>query len=139
MTASVVIEDLYAQVLNAAGVTSAELQCRLAYTPGVDPYAVSIVFNLRSSEPTTWVVSRDLLLLGVSAEAGDRAAGDVVVRPRGMAYELEFRTGAGALVQLPYEDVSRFLFRVFALVPPGTESDHVDLDAELALFQSELG
>jgi Streptomyces sporulation and cell division protein, SsgA len=99
-----------------------------------DPYAVTMVLT-GPTGPVVWVFGRDLLLDGLGEPTGD---GDVHVSPSLDAYgravilvELSAPSGA-ALVQLRSGDLARFVDLTVSLVAPGSESDHLDVDAGIA-------
>lgn len=109
------------------------LDAELAYDPTC-PYAVTVTFAGETSA-VTWTFGRDLLLHGIYEPAGD---GDVRVRPALDAFgqsvlliELHSPTGQ-AHVQAPAREVHRFVEAMAEVVPPGTESQHLDLDATIA-------
>ena len=131
---------------------SSELQLRLV-VPGaaslpvradlnydvLDPYAVQVAFHTgsgSSGDVVQWTFARQLLSDGVSAPAGE---GDVQVWPStssGSAVVcLSLSSPSGrALFEVPLGDLVEFLGRTYQAVPSGGESDHVDVDAELALL-----
>jgi hypothetical protein len=130
---------------------SSELQLRLV-VPGAaslpvradlnydvtDPYAVQVAFHTGSAggEVVQWTFARQLLSDGVSAPAGE---GDVQVWPstsNGLSVVcLSLSSPSGrALFEVPLADLVDFLGRTYQSVPSGAESDHVDVDAELALL-----
>jgi hypothetical protein len=95
-----------------------------------DPYAVMLTFHSATGD-VEWIVARTLLLQGLAAPAGE---GDVKVFPsidddaRAVAV-LDFCSPDGRLVtQVSTYELQTFLARTFAVVPVGTESDHLDLD-----------
>jgi hypothetical protein len=99
-----------------------------------DPYAVTLVFHSGGGD-VEWIVSRTLVLQGLAAPAGD---GDVKVYPsvsedaRAVAI-LDFSSPDGRLIaQADSLQVQSFLARTFAIVPVGTESNHLDMDGLLA-------
>ena len=99
-----------------------------------DPYAVALVFHTSDGD-ITWMVARELLVLGASSPAGD---GDVMVWPA-LTPELEdavvirLQAPGGRLVlRLGRLELDDFLRRTLALVPAGSESDNLDLDALVA-------
>ncbi|MEO6205824.1 MAG: SsgA family sporulation/cell division regulator [Mycobacteriales bacterium] len=106
-----------------------------------DPYAVTVAFNTSDSrsddtEVVEWTFARALLADGVSASAGQ---GDVRAWPAVASGEavvcLSLSSPSGtALFELPTRALVEFLTRTFVSVPTGAESDHLDLDAELALL-----
>lgn len=100
-----------------------------------DPYAVTVEFHT-GEEPVVWTFARQLLTDGVASSVG---AGDVRVWPsreggeRLVCISLSSPSGQ-ALFEAPLGDVMSFLTRTYELVPTGTEADHLDLEAELALL-----
>lgn len=95
-----------------------------------DPYAVDAVFQTGEPRGVRWVFARDLLSAGLAGPTGD---GDVRVWPRvdadGAAVLIELRSPDGrALLEAPAERLAAFLQSTYAIVPPGTESSHVDVD-----------
>ena len=130
----------------------AELQLRLVVAGSVplpvradirydvlDPYAVQVAFHTSSAEDSDvveWTFARSLLSDGVAAPTGD---GDVQVWPSHSAglpvVCLSLSSPSGkALFEVPLPELAEFLGQTYAAVPTGTESDHVDVDAELALL-----
>jgi hypothetical protein len=104
----------------------------LRYDP-VDPYAVAVVF-LRDGAEVAWVFGRDLLMRGLYEPAGD---GDVAVFPsldvdgRAMVV-MELVSPAGhAVVEAQARDLLFFLARTTRAVWPGTEGEHLGLDAAI--------
>lgn len=113
----------------------------LRYDP-TDPYAVHVGFHTGPSpdspddEVVEWTFARQLLTDGVSRDVGD---GDVQVWPSQTAGRpvvcLALSSPSGrALFEVPLGALVEFLTRTYAAVPTGAESDHIDLDAELALL-----
>jgi len=131
---------------------STELQLRLV-VPGAaslpvraglrydmtDPYAVQVAFHTGSgseSEIVEWTFARQLLTDGVTAPVGE---GDVQVWPSssaGLAVVcLSLSSPSGkALFEVPLPELVDFLSQTYAAVPTGSESLHVDVEAELALL-----
>ncbi|KUN03602.1 sporulation and cell division protein SsgA [Streptomyces yokosukanensis] len=105
------------------------LPAELRYT-AADPYAVCLSLGAHSAVPVDWVFARSLLADGVRRPTG---SGDVVVIPGPRCHPdtvrvlLRTRNGA-AVLDVATRDVSAFLHRADALVPPGTEQRHIDLD-----------
>lgn len=103
----------------------------------LDPYAVQVSFHTGSAdEAVEWTFARSLLSEGVSAPSGD---GDVQVWPSTSAGSpvvcLSLSSPSGkALFEVPRPELVQFLARTCAAVPTGSESDHVDVEAELALL-----
>lgn len=130
---------------------STELQLRLV-VPGAaslpvraglrydvtDPYAVQVAFHTGSNdgEVVEWTFARQLLTDGVTAPVGE---GDVQVWPSASAglpvVCLSLSSPSGkALFEVPLPELVDFLGQTYAAVPTGAESQHVDVDAELALL-----
>ncbi|WP_372349489.1 SsgA family sporulation/cell division regulator [Streptomyces sp. KL116D] len=98
-----------------------------------DPYAVRISLGPTDGPRVPWVFARDLLVEGLHRPTG---AGDVLVLPahghHPDALRVVLKNGAGtALVELAVAEVAEFLRRTYALVPAGTESDHLNLDSAI--------
>lgn len=128
---------------------TAELELRLVVPGGAplpvvadlryearDPYAVHVAFHTGDDEVVDWVFARQLLTDGVTHPVGD---GDVKVWPSHSAGRpvvcLSLSSPSGrALFEIPLESLVELLTRTYAAVPTGSESDFVDVDAELALL-----
>jgi hypothetical protein len=99
-----------------------------------DPYAVTAVF-LTGSNPVRWTFGRDLLLEGLHEPTGD---GDVHVWPcmdadGAPVVLIELCSPDGeALVQARTGELAGFLQRITSLVPVGSESQLIDVDAAVA-------
>lgn len=96
-----------------------------------DPYAVTATFLLGDGLEVGWVLARDLLARGLHQQTGD---GDVVLRPStgAAATEVELMLSVPdrhVRLALPADTLSAFLGASHHVVPPGTESDYMDLDA----------
>ena len=106
----------------------------LSYDPA-DPYAVTLELSTGTDRGmVAWVFARQLLLDGVTKATGE---GDVHVWPvftgRIPVTFLSLSSPSGsALFEVDMPGLVDFLTRTVALVPAGCESDHVNLDAELA-------
>jgi hypothetical protein len=106
-----------------------------------DPLAVEALFDDGSPELVHWVFARDLLAAGLDRRTGD---GDVVVWPTQdtqarPAVHLRLRSPSGdALLEAPADSVAEFLTETARLVPPGTEYQHVDIDAALESLLGEF-
>ncbi|CAG6394758.1 SsgA family sporulation/cell division regulator [Streptomyces cocklensis] len=112
---------------------SAPLPAELHYDMA-DPYAVRLSLGAPAARPVDWVFARSLLAEGLHRPAG---TGDVLVIPqrhcRPASVCIVLRSAAGAaLVDIPASTVAAFLRRTDELVPPGTESPHIDMDRALA-------
>jgi hypothetical protein len=105
-----------------------------------DPLTVEALFHDGSPDPVRWVFARDLLAAGLDRRTGD---GDVVVWPTQdvqarPAVHLRLRSPNGdALLEAPADSVAEFLAATARLVPPGTEYQHVDIDAALESLLGE--
>jgi hypothetical protein len=111
-------------------------QARLTYTQA-DPYAVRLHCQTGPTTTVTWVLSRDTLRRGLHRPSG---LGDVHVRPapgpgpHGLGSAL-ITLGAGseaALLRGDTAELQRFLDLSAAVVPPGQEHRHLDVDALIA-------
>ncbi len=136
--------------MNTSSSVSAELGLRLVvpqqtivplvaslYYSSEDPYAIRIAFHVGLDDPVEWIFARDLLAAGVQAREG---LGDVTVWPSddtgggapGQVLNIELSSPFGrAHFEAPHGEVADFPERTFAVVPAGTETSHVDVDAEL--------
>ncbi|MDT7544459.1 MAG: hypothetical protein QOE99_569 [Actinomycetota bacterium] len=120
------------------GAASLPVRAGLRYDV-VDPYAVQVSFhtgNGSEGEIVEWTFARQLLTDGVSAPVGE---GDVQVWPSASAglpvVCLSLSSPSGkALFEVPLPELVDFLGQTYAAVPTGAESQHVDVDAELALL-----
>ena len=127
-----VSQSVALELIDAAG-ASTPIQAELHYD-AADPYAVTTVFLTPHSE-VRWTFGRDLLAEGLYEPAGD---GDVHVWPcldaDGRAVVIiELCSPDGeALVQAKTGDLSQFVDRMKTIVPVGSESEHVDVDATIA-------
>jgi hypothetical protein len=132
ITAQAITEQMRLEFVDTEGL-STPLDAEFEYNPA-DPFAVSVLF---SDEPTPvrWTFARDLLIEGYYEPAGD---GDVHVwpclSPEGAAVViLELSSPSGeVLVQVHSRTLCTFIDQMVTMVPRGSESDFVDLDAEVA-------
>ena len=101
-----------------------------------DPYAIKIAFHTGGTDIVEWTFARSLLTDGVTHPVGE---GDVQVWPSHssgrpvVCISLSSPSGQ-AMFEAPLTQVVEFLTRSYAVVPTGSESDHVDVEAELALL-----
>jgi hypothetical protein len=101
-----------------------------------DPYAVRVAFHTGASDTVEWTFARSLLTDGVTHPVGE---GDVQVWPSHsggrpvVCISLSSPSGR-ALFEAPLSELVEFLTKSYAVVPTGSESDHVDVEAELALL-----
>ena len=117
------------------GANPMPVRARLRYDID-DPYAVQVRFHTHSSEhadSVEWTFARQLLTDGVAGPAGE---GDVRVWPSaGLGVSLSLSSPSGrALFQVPLRELVDFLTMSYEVVPTGAESDHIDVDDELALL-----
>ncbi|OYP13386.1 sporulation and cell division protein SsgA [Streptomyces sp. FBKL.4005] len=115
--------------VSVSGELPVPLPAELRYS-AADPYAVRLSLGAPAAPPVDWVFARSLLAQGLSRPTG---SGDVVVFPerryRPDAIRILLRTRAGAaLLEVSGTVVTAFLQRAHAVVPPGTEHRHIDLD-----------
>jgi hypothetical protein len=106
-----------------------------------DPYAVHVAFRTggeeRPGDTVEWTFARQLLTDGVTRPVGE---GDVQVWPSHSddnlpVVRLALSSPSGrALFEVPLGELVEFLSATYTAVPTGSESDFVDLDAELALL-----
>lgn len=102
-----------------------------------DPYAVRLVVN-DPRGPVQWNFGRALLAAGLTGTAGD---GDVRIWPSEdetdvLCILLSSPSGS-AVLRLPVPPVRRFLEASFDIVPTGSETSHIDFDAELDALLNE--
>ncbi|MFL9657392.1 SsgA family sporulation/cell division regulator [Streptomyces sp. PB17] len=129
------------QVTVAVGLPGdpAVLLCaRLVYDV-TDPYAVRLSLGApEAPEPVDWFFARSLLEEGLCRPAG---LGNVLVIPPhrchrdSVAIVVRSATGS-ARIEVPAPATAEFLRRSHALVPPGEESAHVDIDRGLAALMN---
>ncbi|WP_063774064.1 SsgA family sporulation/cell division regulator [Streptacidiphilus rugosus] len=104
-----------------------------------DPYAVSLAFEDWDGQEIVWVISRELLSEGVLVASG---IGDVRIWPakRGRVTKLCLSLKspeADVVLATSRTKVLNWLRETEKLVPTGTESEHLDLDAGLMALMSE--
>ena len=128
---------VHGQLLALGAVRSAQAHLEYSQT---DPWAVWARFRAGApGDPAAvdfeWAFARDLLSAGLHVESGQ---GAVRVHPhvlprRRRVVKIEMLTTAGIVgFTTPAAGVKRFLKAARALVPPGTETRHLDLDAGIA-------
>lgn len=115
--------------ISVAGERWVPLPAELRYDV-TDPYAVRLSIGAPLAPAVDWVFARSLLVEGLSRPAG---IGDVVLLPRHrcdpVSVRILLRSRAGAaLLTVPALAVMDFLRRSDALVPPGTEHHHIEVD-----------
>ena len=117
------------------GNASLPVMAELAYDQG-DPYAIRVAFHTGGADVVEWTFARSLLTDGVTHPVGE---GDVQVWPSHAGGKpivcLSLSSPSGrALFEAPLAQLVEFLTKSYAVVPTGNESDHVDVEAELALL-----
>jgi hypothetical protein len=126
-----VTQPVTLELIDATG-ASTPIEAELHYNP-TDPYAVTTVFMTGHSQ-VRWTFGRDLLTEGLYEPSGD---GDVHVWPcldaDGHAVVIiELCSPDGeALVQAKTGDLRAFVDRMSKAVQPGSESEHIDVDATI--------
>ncbi|MGW3121685.1 SsgA family sporulation/cell division regulator [Streptomyces sp. NPDC001107] len=98
-----------------------------------DPYAVRLSLGAPATRSVDWVFARSLLTEGLHRQTG---TGDVLVIPRHGCHPNSVRivlrsSGGAAMIDIAESAVAAFLRRTVSLVPPGTESVHIDIDRAL--------
>jgi len=117
-------------VVPDADAVSLPVALRYALT---DPFAVTVAFH-GDDVSVEWVFARELLLTGLEHPCGD---GDVHVWPSWRSGQdlvlIALSSPDGrAVLEADATDLRTFLDATVALVPPGDEITHVDLDAAIA-------
>lgn len=107
----------------------------------VDPWAVRVAFHTGGDDDgvVEWMFARQLLTDGVAGPVGE---GDVRVWPATHGVDrvvnLAMASPSGsALFEIDRDALVEFLQQTYVAVPTGSESEVVDLDAELALLLGE--
>ncbi|MEU8588988.1 SsgA family sporulation/cell division regulator [Streptomyces sp. NPDC048664] len=115
---------------------SVPLSVELGYDAG-DPYAVRAVFrtvgSVGGAGVVEWFFGRDMLTRALRGHAGH---GDVRMWSgdglgRDVLYIALSPPAGSVLLEIPVEGVESFLGQTLQMVPPGSESGRLDLDAEL--------
>jgi len=101
-----------------------------------DPYAIKVAFHTGGTDVVEWTFARGLLTDGVTHPVGE---GDVQVWPSHSGGKpvvcLSLSSPSGrALFEAPLSELVEFLTKTYAVVPTGSEGEHVDVEAELALL-----
>ena len=108
------------------------LPVELVYDP-TDPWAVTVDLTPGRATSTVWEMHRDLLAAGVGGQ--HTGWGDVrfsPLRSGGWAAMHLSSPDGHAVISLPVYPVTEWLTLTYDLVPPGTESDWLDLDRDIA-------
>ena len=137
-TPTLVSQVLLLELVDPSGAV-APLETELSYDPA-DPLAVSAIFSTVAGR-VRWTFGRDLLIEGLVEPVGD---GDVHVWPcvdndGNSVVIIELCSPDGeALVQARTGDLHTFVDRMGKAVQPGSESEHIDIDAAItAIFAAE--
>lgn len=116
-----------------------ELQAEFTYDP-TDPYAVSLSTSA-DDRPIVWTFARDLLSQGLAEPTGE---GDVHVFPGALEegtqtilVDLSSNDGK-ALLAADRTHIEAFVTMSHEMVTPGSERDHLDIDAAIALILQTL-
>ncbi|MER7815149.1 SsgA family sporulation/cell division regulator [Streptomyces sp. NPDC096153] len=105
-----------------------------------DPYAVRVAFTAdEGDEAVEWIIGRDLLFDGLEGPVGE---GDIRIWPagerdRGAVYIVLKPPDGVALLEATAQGIKWFLRETEALVPRGSESEHIDSDALLRHLLAE--
>ncbi|MGW3740421.1 SsgA family sporulation/cell division regulator [Streptomyces sp. NPDC005146] len=118
---------------------SIPVPARLTYR-AEDPYAVHITFHVGSDFPVHWTFARDLLVEGGFRPCGH---GDVRIWPtkiqrRSVICVALTSPDGDALLEAPSAAVAAWVERTLRLVPPGTETERLGIDAGLAELLAPL-
>jgi Streptomyces sporulation and cell division protein, SsgA len=110
------------------------LEVELRYDT-TDPFAVHALFEPETSEPVSWIFSRELLARGLTEPVGQ---GDVRIEPavfdsKRTCLVLVSPSGKARL-ELSAAEITAFLDATYQVVPPGEEPDWLDVDDELRRF-----
>lgn len=110
----------------------APLVTRWTYS-AADPFAVTLGVQGRRDRFVEWLVARDLVIESLAGPAG---CGDVRMSPQHVQgydiVEIEIRSTDGrAVLEVDRELLQEFVDASLTLVPAGTESSRMDLDAEI--------
>lgn len=132
-TPDALTQELFAR---CAFPTGALVGAELRYD-AADPYVVAV--TLHDELGTSYEVARTLLTQAITGAAGtgDARAWPVVDEHGRSLVVLHLRADDDEVVlELLTTELDRFLGRTRALVPLGTESEHVDVDAVVAQLLS---
>lgn len=120
------------QMSVATADAQADVDAELRYDPA-DPFAVTLVVCPDAQSPVEWVFARELLTTGLAEPNGE---GDVTIEPVSDGGEwlvgITLATDTVASLVTRADRVAEFLTETYVLVPSGCETDHIDLDAEIA-------
>jgi hypothetical protein len=133
-SATAIAQDIAMESVDESG-AAIQLTAEFGYESG-DPYAISATFGTTHGD-VHWSFARELLSSGLLEPSGE---GDVHIWPtlssRGSAAVIvELRSPSGsALLQASSGEISQFLSLTHALVEPGMEANHLDLDGVIELM-----
>ncbi|MEU6977618.1 SsgA family sporulation/cell division regulator [Streptomyces sp. NPDC046371] len=90
-----------------------------------DPHALSIAFHLLGARPIVWWLDREMVLTGSHTPTG---TGEVHLSPTpdGDFLIRLGHPGDCATVRCDQDGLTRFVEETFALVPQGSEEQHID-------------
>jgi hypothetical protein len=99
-----------------------------------DPFAVVLAVRTRHDRWVEWLVARDLVIDSLEGAAG---LGDIRMSPQTVQgydiVEIEIRSTDGrAVLEVDRELLRGFVESSFEIVAFGDESEHMDIDAEMA-------
>ncbi len=128
MSGDTVVQDMFALLRQAA----APVVTRWTYDT-TDPFAVTLAIQTRGKRWVEWVMSRDLVLAGLSGPTG---IGDVTLRPEATQdYDIvvvEIRSPDGrAVLEVDRELLAHFVDSTVEAVPVDSETSVIDMDAEI--------
>jgi hypothetical protein len=111
---------------------------RWSYT-AADPFAVSLAVRTRHDQWVEWLVSRDLVVVGLEEDAG---LGDIRLSPQVVQgydiVEIEISSTDGrAVLEVDRDLLRHFIETTTELVALGDESAWTDLDGELARLTAD--
>ena len=111
---------------------------RWSYT-AADPFAVSLAVRTRHDQWVEWLVSRDLVVVGLEEDAG---LGDIRLSPQVVQgydiVEIEICSPDGrAVLEVDRDLLRHFVETTTELVALGEESGRTDLDEELARLTAD--
>ncbi len=111
---------------------------RWSYT-AADPFAVSLAVRTRHDQWVEWLVSRDLVVVGLEEDAG---LGDIRLSPQVVQgydiVEIEISSTDGrAVLEVDRDLLRHFIGTTTELVALGDESAWTDLDGELARLTAD--
>ena len=116
--------------------TARALVARFIYSRE-DPYAIRAAFHVEQDKLVEWVFARDLLSMGIKGREG---LGDVTIWPSagpgvgasGRVLNIEISSPFGrAHFEASVKEISEFLRHTHQIVPPGEESELMDIESEL--------